>query len=353
MGTDDTIILATEHVDDRPAACRRRRGRRQTVLTSPDRSARRADHVWPELLPGGRAVLFTITALTGGRDAAQVAVLDLQTGHRTVLVQRRQSRPLRAERPSDLRGGRHATWRWRSTWPVWRPTGRRSRSFRRWCRRRWRRRTPWWRATARSAYVSGERRRVGNAAHLVWVDRQGPRTPIPAPPRPYLYPRLSPDGTRVAVEVVDQERDIWVWDLARPTLTRITFDPGYDGYPVWTPDGAAGFSSDRDGGTESLLARRPTPPAPVERLTDESDIQQYRNGRVARRPSADLHRDRRRKRTTTSWQLHDWTATRPRDAAGAVLVRRARTAVVSPDGRWLAYEANDSGAVRDLRAAVS
>ena len=57
-----------------------------TVLTRPDRAQGEADHFWPEMLPGGRAVLFTITALTGGLDAAQVAVLDLQTGTRRILV---------------------------------------------------------------------------------------------------------------------------------------------------------------------------------------------------------------------------------------------------------------------------
>ena len=57
-----------------------------TVLTRPDRAQGEADHFWPEMLPGGRAVLFTITALTGGLDAAQVAVLDLQTGMRRILV---------------------------------------------------------------------------------------------------------------------------------------------------------------------------------------------------------------------------------------------------------------------------
>ncbi len=56
------------------------------VLTRPDRAQGEADHLWPQLLPGGRAVLFTITAQTGRLDAAQVAVLDLQTGTRTVLV---------------------------------------------------------------------------------------------------------------------------------------------------------------------------------------------------------------------------------------------------------------------------
>ena len=106
-GPDDTIIVATNNAAtglQRVSAA----GGPMTVLTRPDRAQGEADHLWPEMLPGGRAVLFTITALTGGLDAAQVAVLDLQTGTRTDPRARRQSRPLRAERPSRLRGGRHA-----------------------------------------------------------------------------------------------------------------------------------------------------------------------------------------------------------------------------------------------------
>jgi hypothetical protein len=51
---------------------------------------------------------------------------------------------------------------------------------------------------------------------LVWVDRQGREEPLPAPPRAYMYPRLAPDGTRVAaVFSNDQEQDLWVWDIRR------------------------------------------------------------------------------------------------------------------------------------------
>ncbi len=84
-GPDDTIIVATNSVDtglQRVSAA----GGPLTVLTRPDRAQGEADHFWPEMLPGGRAVLFTITSLTGGLDAAQVAVLDLQTGARRILV---------------------------------------------------------------------------------------------------------------------------------------------------------------------------------------------------------------------------------------------------------------------------
>ena len=115
-GPDDTIIFATSNATtglQRIAAA----GGPTTVLTRPDRAQGEADHLWPELLPGGRAVLFTITAVTGGLDAAQVAVLDLQTGTRTVLVRGgshahyvpsgRLAERADAKRPSRLRR-RHA-----------------------------------------------------------------------------------------------------------------------------------------------------------------------------------------------------------------------------------------------------
>ena len=96
-GPDDTIIFATDNAAtglQRVSAA----GGTPTVLTRPDRAQGEADHLWPEMLPGGRAVLFTITAQTGGLDAAQVAVLDLRTGTHEGAGARRQSRALR--RPS-------------------------------------------------------------------------------------------------------------------------------------------------------------------------------------------------------------------------------------------------------------
>ena len=75
------------------------------------------------------------------------------------------------------------------------------------------------------------------ARTLVWVDRQDREEPLKAPARAYVYPRLSPDRRRLALDVRDQQADIWIWDVARETLTRFTFDPGLDAYPTWTPDG--------------------------------------------------------------------------------------------------------------------
>ena len=57
---------------------------------------------------------------------------------------------------------------------------------------------------------------------LVWVDREGREEPLSAEAKPYSHPRLSPDGTRLAVNSRDQDRDIWIFDLSRQTLDRLT-----------------------------------------------------------------------------------------------------------------------------------
>ena len=65
--------------------------------------------------------------------------------------------------------------------------------------------------------------------------------------------RLSPDGTRVALEIDEPEQDIWVWHLARETLTRVTTDPGLDETPVWMPDGRRLVFTSQAGGVLGSL----------------------------------------------------------------------------------------------------
>ena len=223
-GPDDTVIVATNSGATGLQRVDLASGR-TTILTRPDRAHGEANHIWPELLPGGGAVLFTIAAVTGGLDAAQVAVLDLQTGTRTILV----------------RGGSHAHYV-PSGHLIYGAAGTlRAVAFD--LARLETRGTPVLAipdvvttpaggvdavvaGDGTLAYVLGGGGVGGGQRTLVWVDRQGRETPIPAPAREYFQPRLSPDGTRVAVSALDQELDIWVWDLARTALTRVTFDPG-------------------------------------------------------------------------------------------------------------------------------
>ena len=102
-------------------------------------------------------------------------------------------------------------------------------------------------------YVSGGAV-TAPARTLVWVDRQGREEVIKgAPARSYVTPRLSPDGTRVAIEIRDQDNDIWVWDFARQALTRVTSDPGLDQAPAWMPDGKRIVFSSQAGGDPGAI----------------------------------------------------------------------------------------------------
>ena len=75
----------------------------------------------------------------------------------------------------------------------------------------------------------------GASGRLVWVDRNGHEEALPAPPRGYVVPRISPDGSQVAIDTRDATgADIWVWHFAGRTLTRVTF--GTSVYPVWSRD---------------------------------------------------------------------------------------------------------------------
>ena len=71
---------------------------------------------------------------------------------------------------------------------------------------------------------------------LSWIDRNGRIEPLALPPRPYAHPRLSRDGKRVALAIRDALTDIWILNLERQTLGRLTFEPSENEMPSWMPD---------------------------------------------------------------------------------------------------------------------
>src|SRR6185295_18814428 len=242
---DDSIIIGTR---DATTGLQRvsSAGGELTVLSRPSAARGERAYVWPEMLPGGRAVLFTILAATGGLDAAQVAVLDLVTHQITVLVRGGRhahyvpsglGSPKRTERegghlvyavgstlcavPFDL--PRLET---RGTAVVVQPRLLTKAS-----------------GAAEFvvsmdgtlAYVEAPDTILAMTSTLVWVDRQGREEPLGAPAHAYFQPRVSPDGTRVAVAIDGQ--GIWLWDLVRRNLSQLTSDSNYAFSPVWTRDG--------------------------------------------------------------------------------------------------------------------
>ena len=83
-GADDTIIFGTEQ----PGGLFRISGGggEPEPLTTPDVALDEGSHAWPDILPGGGAVLYTILPAGGSVEAAQIAVLDLETGEQRVLI---------------------------------------------------------------------------------------------------------------------------------------------------------------------------------------------------------------------------------------------------------------------------
>ena len=176
---------------------------------------------------------------------------------------------------------------------------------------------------------------------LVWVDRSGTETVIQAAPQQYDHPRVSPDGTRVAVHVNPGENDIWLWDLNRTTLTRVTFNPRDDLYPVWMPDGRRLlFTSRREpSNTRNLFWRAADGTGEVERLTESPNRQHATavspDGRLL------IFHENFPETGDDVMQLELDETRRVTPLVQTEFIER--NGIVSPDGRWLAYEANDSG----------
>jgi serine/threonine-protein kinase len=174
---------------------------------------------------------------------------------------------------------------------------------------------------------------------LSWIDRQGRNEPVGAPPRAYSYPRVSPDQTRLALDVREQQNDIWIWHLVKRTFERVTFDPEPDVAPLWTPEGTRIIFGATVGTTQNLAWKAASGTSDVEHLVPENPNQQAptdisREGRflifneIGPGLGSDLMMLSLPDRQMTAL-LHT-----PSDEVNGVL---------SPDGRWLAYESDDSG----------
>ena len=175
---------------------------------------------------------------------------------------------------------------------------------------------------------------------LVWVDRQGHEESLDAPPRPYVSARAAPGGDRIALELADEGRDVWIWDLVRESLTRFTFDAnGDDERPLWTPDGErVVFQSTRDGFFK-IYWKAADGSGTVERLGVDDPAS-------AQLPMA-ISSDGTRLVFAQAGQQRDlyMMTLDGEPVADPLLVTpfSEADADVSPNGRWLAYESDASG----------
>ena len=208
------------------------------ALTKVEQDKNERSHRWPAVLPGGKAVLFTIGDMPSpdSYDRSKVGVVVVATGERHLVdlpdgaaFVRYSSGHLVFARGGSIYAVRFDLDRLQTIGtPVVVLAGvavdvnTGATHF----------------AIAEDgtlAYVAGSP--TPNLRRLVWVSRSGSVEPIDVPPAVFNDPRISPDGSRVALMVGPiGSGDIWVYGLKDPTRTRLTFD-GLSVSPIWSADG--------------------------------------------------------------------------------------------------------------------
>jgi serine/threonine-protein kinase len=188
------------------------------------------------------------------------------------------------------------------------------------------------------AYVTGGRSL--DSARLVWIDRSGKLEPLSSPNHDYENVAISPDGTRAIVQIRGGKTELWNYDFARGTLTPLGDSAGSSQSPVWTYDGARIIYRGTSGGFRNLYWRMADGSGGEERLATKQDATQSPTS-----VSPDGH-----------WLLFNENSAQESGGVSVWLMKLdGRTSQhlfaapagesdgqFSPDGKWIAYQANVS-----------
>lgn len=329
--SDDTIVFATNtsRVLQRVSAS----GGAVTPLSALDVARGETLHLLPQAVPGRRAVVFTI-ASGAARELAWLS-LEAPTTRPTLWGEGSHARLVDDRRLVFARNGTL----WRATYDAsaGAVTGVP---------------TPWLEGVDHTDAIvyHYDIARDGTMVYLpagasearqrlAWFDRDGRAADAGVEPGPYTRVALSPDGTRVAVAMNDRgNTDIWVGALAGGPMARLTADPAIDTAPIWSPDGGSiVYRSERPG--PGLFRRDAQGAGPEERLseTDGPIHSPYGWTPDGRTVLLSLFR---------SFSRQAIAAVTPPDRNVQVLLDGEFAQVdpqVSPDGRWLAYQSDETG----------
>ena len=335
---DDTIVFGTNAVNSGLWQVHSGGGEPEQLTTSDG-----VNHRWPEMLPSGDAVLFTIMPIEakGSVEEARLAVVSLEGGTPTLLN-------LTGAHPryvptghvvysvdGTLRAVRFDTGRLEVTSdPIPVVDGV---------------------TTKTSGAASFDVAQNGSLVYmrgsgpnettqmLVWVDRDGNEEPLPLPRQVYFTPRASPDGTRIAVVVrEDGQDDLWVFDAATGAGLKLT-----QGHRVrtlvWTPEGTRivfsaleetfnlyVVATDGSGEAERLMASEGTDRLSPTSITPDGERLAFTRTFGA---AASPHRE-------------IWEVLLDGDHMQVPLLQgefMRGAAEYSPDGKWLVYRSDESG----------
>jgi serine/threonine-protein kinase len=310
-----------------------------------------ASHRWPQVLPGSKAVLYMSAAVVGSYEDANLVVQSLPSGTPKVLIRggyHPQYFPsghlvyihegtLFAV-PFDLSRLEVTGQSVPAVEGVSAQSGRAAAQFAA-------------SQTGALAYLTGLG--VGNESPILWLSRDGKSAPLRAMPSNWADPRFSPDGRKLALDILGASRtSVWVYDWTRDTPTLLPFN-GTTRTPVWTPDGnRIVFAAALGGtGTWSLYWQRADGTGEIQRLTDPSQ--------AAPIPSS-FHPSGKYlafSQTTNDFgdlmilplegdEKSGWKPGKP--SVFLSTPANERKPMFSRDGRWIAYESSENGRGADV-----
>lgn len=331
-GADDRIVVSDGGVSGLlriPAAG----GAPEHLTNSRSDSAGVMHHLWPQVLPGGNGILF---ASTDGSVQGSLRILDLKNGQVKTVVENATHGRIGARgfliyyQRENLFAAHFDLHRLEVRGPA----------------------MPLLSGVAKAGWGRGDfdASETGTVVYRAdtthrnfiasWLYPSGKTEPALTLPGNYHTPRLSPDGKRLALGLTrDGAQNLWVYDMVRQTFTRLTFGPGPDFLPAWTPDGA--FIGFRSGNTLAWI--RSDGSGKVEHLEgvsrDAGPWSFSADGKWMAyfdlQPGSDIWAVPV-ERTAGSMRMGQ--PVRLTEGAGSKGVP-----AISPDGRWVAYTSDESG----------
>jgi serine/threonine-protein kinase len=199
--------------------------------------------------------------------------------------------------------------------------------------------------------------RVGVAAstdgRLAWLDRAGKEISRRGQNDFAVSPRISPDGRRVAMTIESSDgADIWIWDVDRDTMSRLTFDEGDDRLPVWSPDGSRiAYSWNGAGETGRIRVKASDGSgAEVTLAEGQQDAMQASSWSPDGTVLFGHHLS-----PENSWDVVMTQVDGPEAGVLKTIASSPATDVVpevSPDGKWIAYMSDETGLMEIYIRAV-
>jgi serine/threonine-protein kinase len=325
---DDTIVFATSEALYEVSAS----GGDPKVIATPARDRKETMYAWPHFLPGGGSLLFTVVHEAAAA-APQTILLDLKTLERKTLLAGSSAiyvpgGPLLYVADSMLTAVAFDAATGALTGkPVSFPEiemavseDNGAANF----------------AISHTGTLIFTPPATPNLRTLEWINRHGQREALPFEPQNYAYALVSPDGTLVAADrTTNGNRDIWILDLKRKTQTRLTDGPTEDMLPVWSADGQRIFFASRRGGNFDVYSQAANG-ASSARLEFAGPEMQAPNA-VTPDGTRLIVLDRFKNLTVLDFAKPDRLEPLLQGNFDA------RLGQVSPDGRWIAYESNESG----------